>query len=402
MDKFIPVIIGTDLNAYAMARCFHEAYGIKPVVVGKLLLPFVKYSNIISDIVLHTELWGTDSFLKTMISVAEKYDYKNQKLILVGTNDFYVRLIIENTVELKKYFTFSYIDENLMNKLLVKANFYPLCKEYGLEIPETFIYSCKNNDENINFNKFPAIIKPSNGVEYLKHHFEGQQKVFKVDNIEELKKVIGMVVSSGYTADLIIQDFIPGDDTYMWDSVFYCNTAGKAKLISFAQVVLQEHTKTAIGNYTALIARYNEEMMHKLQAFLEHLGYVGFANFDIKFDARDGKFKIFEVNIRQGRSSFYVTACGYNLAKYLVDDVLYHREQTLTLVNKPMLFTVVPHIVLNKFVENISIRDEARKLIHEGHYVNPLFYKKDRNIMRAIYMFFRQLNYIKKYRENTW
>ena len=51
---------------------------------------------------------------------------------------------------------------------------------------------------------------------------------------------------------LIIQDYIPGDDTYMWDSVFYMSSKGKAQLGTFAQVVLQEHTVTAIGNYTAL------------------------------------------------------------------------------------------------------------------------------------------------------
>src|SRR5690625_1161308 len=135
-----------------------------------------------------------------------------------------------------------------------------------------------------------------------------------------------MITDSGYSDELIIQDFIPGDDTYMWDAVYYGNQEGKGELITFAQVVLQEHTKTGVGNYTALIVRKNKEMMKKLVHFMERLNFTGFANFDIKYDERDGKFKLFEVNIRQGRSSYYITQCGHNMAKFFVDDLIHKKR----------------------------------------------------------------------------
>jgi D-aspartate ligase len=313
-----------------------------------------------------------------------------------------VRLIIENEKTLKQHYHFSYITEDLMNQLQKKANFYKLCEEYGIETPTTHFYDCSEEAPFSEEMIYPIIIKPSNGIAYYDHPFPGQKKVYRVNSLEETNEVISKIKASGYRDELIIQDYIPGDDTYMWDSVLYLNKESKTQLVTFGQVVLQEHTATAIGNYTSVVTRYNKEMMRKLQQFLEDVGYVGFANFDMKYDERDGKFKIFEVNIRQGRSSYYVTALGHNMAEYIVDDVLYDKEKPLTYLKEEYLFTVVPRVVLNNFVEDETVKNDVKRLLKEKKWGNPLFYKKDKSFKRKFYLLLRQINYYRKYKNNTW
>ena len=399
---FLPIIVGTDINAYNMAISFHEEYNIQPVLVGRGQLPFTTYSTIPKAIEYDAQLGEPEHFARILIEVADKYKQPGMKLVLVGTNDLYVRLIIENSEALKRHFVFNYTSESLMDTLQYKANFYKLCEEHGIDTPTTHFYSCASEEPFTEQMMYPIIIKPSNGIEYNNNKFAGQKKVYKVESEQEANDVIQLIKGSGYRDELIMQDYIPGDDTFMWDAVLYVNSRKQTELVAFAQVVLQEHTPTAIGNYTALIARYNEPLMKKLQAFLEAVGYNGFANFDLKYDERDGKFKVFEVNIRQGRSSYYVTGMGHNMARYLVDDLVFQKKKEVTYVKGEFLFTVVPKAVLKKFVDNREVQKDIRHLLRTGNYRNPLFYAADKHFKRKFYMLARQFNYYKKYKNNQW
>ena len=400
--SFFPIILGTDMNAYTMSISFHQEYGIKPVLVGKMPIPFTEGSTIIEEIHYDPKIEDHEYFVRYLQKIAATYKKDYDDLILIGTNDAYVSFIIENQEILSKDYLFNYIDNQLLPKLYLKKSFYELCAEYGIDAPLTYFYSCQSEEPFVEDVPFPLIVKPSNGIEYYDHPFEGMQKVFKVNNNEELQNVIQKIKTSGYSDELIIQDFIPGDDTFMWDAVYYGNSEGKSQIISFAQVVLQEPTKTGVGNYTALITRHNQEMMEKLVHFMEALDYNGFANFDIKFDQRDGKYKLFEVNVRQGRSSYYLTQAGHNLARLLVDDLILKQEKEMVYLDDHRVFSVVPKIVLRHFIEDEALVSEVNTLIKKGKYNNPLFYGPDKGIKRKIMMTLRQINYYKKYKTLNW
>src|SRR5690606_15404749 len=108
---FIPIIVGTNINAYNMAISFHEEYGMKPVIVGREPLPFTSYSSITTVMELNNGLHDPKVFVQFLKEVAKKYRKANEKLVLIGTDDLYVRLIIENREALKEDFLFNYIDE---------------------------------------------------------------------------------------------------------------------------------------------------------------------------------------------------------------------------------------------------------------------------------------------------
>ena len=125
--------------------------------------------------------------------------------------------------------------------------------------------------------------------------------------------------------------------------------------------------------------------------------YKGFANFDFKFDSRDGQYKVFELNPRQGRSSFVVTAQGHNLARYLVDDVLLDKPAEFTMADGETLWTIIPKALIFEYVSDPELKAKAKELIRRGKMCNSLYYKKDRNFKRWLYFQKNQASYFKKY-----
>ena len=135
-----------------------------------------------------------------------------------------------------------------------------------------------------------------------------------------------------------------------------------------------------------------------MKGFLEGIGYVGFANFDMKYDQRDGTYKLFEMNLRQGRSSFFVTASGCNLAKWLVDDVIYHKNMPCTVAKNKVLWTIIPTKIIFDYVQNEQVKAEAKELIRAKKVCQSYYYKGDRSLKRWIHFIKNQYHYFEKYK----
>ena len=168
--------------------------------------------------------------------------------------------------------------------------------------------------------------------------------------------------------------------------------------MALGRPLLEEQTPEGIGNYAAIMSIKDEELMGRMKAFLEDVGWEGFSNFDMKYDSRDGQYKLFEMNPRQGRSSFFVTASGYNLAKWLVEDVVENKPQGLTIADTRHLWMIAPAGIIRKYLKDQELLAEVRRLMKEGKVTHQLFCKEDFTLKRAIWYAKNQLNNYRKYK----
>ncbi len=393
-NKFLPVILGTDANAYGLARSFHEEYGIKSLAIGKAPLIETKNSKII-DVKIFENLTNPKTFTKVMEKIGTKYKKEYDNLILLSCAEWYTDLIVNNKELLEKYFILPFLNKDLKDKLENKESFYKICEKYNLDYPKTYIVTYKNkNNISLPFD-FPVAIKPASSTDYSKVDFEGKEKSYKAKSKEELEKIIKNIYNSDYRSNIIVQDFIPGNDDTMWVMNCYSNKNGKVKMMCLGRCILEEHTPYGIGNYKALISDGNEKLYKQIKKFLEDIKYVGYSNFDFKYDYRDNKYKLFEINIRQGRSSFFSTAAGCNLSRYVVEDYILNEDKKTVYNYNKFLWLYTPKKLLKKYVYNKEVLNEAIELIKEKKYTYTLKYSKDFSLYR---WFWANRIYMKDYK----
>lgn len=393
---FVPIVLGGDINTYSIARAFYEAYGIQSYVFGKYPTG-PSYGSKIAVYEAVPDIESEEGLLRTVRRCIERHPHK--KIILFGCSDGYVSLIKRCIHQLPPLCVAPYPEYGLMEELQRKDFFYELCEKNNISYPDTLIYT---QDMGLNFEMsfpYPVILKASESTSYWEHEFEGQKKVYLLDNRQELEETIEKIYSAGYENPLIIQDTIPGNDEFMYVVTSYSNQDGKVEMMCLGHVLLEEHTPKGLGNHACIITEFNEDLLEQTRALLEGMGYVGFSNFDIKYDQRDKKFKFFELNTRQGRSNYYVTGSGYNIVEYVVEDLIYGRKKELSFVQNEHLWMVVPRSVAFSYVKDKQTKEKMRDLIKKNKFVNPVFLKGDLAPGRLYRLLRTHFGHFKKYKK---
>ena len=397
-----PILLGSDFNAYGMARSFYDKYNIKSIAYASTQLAPTKDSQIISVNVIPN--FNEDPvFIETMRKITNSLD-QNKKYLLISCSDGYTELVSKHLDELKQHFICPYINEKLAQKLINKVNFYEVCEEYGLPYPKTQIIDQSMvptiDQLELPF-EFPVALKPANSVEWLEIDFEGRKKAFTIKSREELNDLIKTIYQAGYTDKMICQEFIPGDDSKMRALNAYVDQNHNVRMMCLGHPLLEDPSPYAIGNYMVITPDYNEDIYQTIKTFLEKINYTGFANFDMKYDERDGKYKLFEINLRQGRSSFYCTLNGYNLAQYVMEDYIDNKPFSETIFGKgTKVWLNVPLSVFKQYATDNEDKKKALQLIKKGHAGTTAFYKKDKSFMRNLrmrYAFYRLAKNYKLY-----
>ena len=396
MKDLLPVLLGSDANVYGMARSFYMEYGVTSLAIGKGALAVTANSRLVKMAVVEPNLEDDGVFVRTLTDFAKAHTGKT--LVLVSCGDNYTGLMARARTALEPHYKFACPTPELVAELDTKEFFYKACERHGLSYPRTF--GCTNeNYKTVELPfPFPCIIKASNSVAYWNCKFPHKKKVFVAYNKEEFDAITAAIYSSSYQDNLVLQEYIPGDDNCMRVLNCYSGLDHKVKLMALGRPLLEEQTPEGIGNYAAIMNVRDDELMEKMKAFLEDVGWEGFSNVDMKYDARDGKYKLFEMNPRQGRSSFFVTASGYNLAKWLVEDVVEHKEQGLTIADAHHLWMIAPAGIIKKYLKDEALLAEAKELMRQGKVSHQLFCKEDAGLKRRIWYIKNQLNNYRKYK----
>ena len=398
------VLLGADIGIYALARAFHEEYGALSTVVSLSVLGPVADSTVLRNVALGTDA-GPAEILRALEVVADglAVGADPPQLLLVANTDWLVRFLVENRDALERRYTVPFLDRELLGRLADKAQFAELCTELGIHTPRTVVQDFATAGADgwrpapVDL-AFPLIAKAANSADYERLSFEGKKKVYAVADQAELDDVYARLIGAGFAGRFVVQEMIPGDDTQMRSITCYVDRSGVVTLSCCAHVLLEEHTPSGLGNPAAMITGRHDGMLEQAHRMLTSTGYRGFANFDVKVDPRDGAEMFFEVNPRIGRNNYYVTAAGANPLRFLVADHVDRVAAAPVVVDRQVLYSIVPVRLLRRYVLDPGLRATVDDLVRRRATAHPLRYRPETRPRRRLYVLLAGINQVRKFR----
>lgn len=180
--RFVPVVLGGEIFAYSLARCFYEAYAIKTVVLSAVDVQVTSSSRFVDYRICPEMGQGDEAIVGLLSRIGEKIKQQGKVALVIGSADWHARLLSSHKDELSRWFAVPYNDFELLDEITQKERFYELCEELGIDYPRTWTFNCADSTVTIDAASFtyPVIAKPSNSARYDLMSFPGKEKIYEI------------------------------------------------------------------------------------------------------------------------------------------------------------------------------------------------------------------------------
>ena len=219
------------------------------------------------------------------------------KSILISTSDATTEFVAKNADILSEYFIFPRLSPEFINSLTCKKQMYHLAKKHGIPTPECFFP--KNREEMIQLSRtitYPVMFK---GIDGTVLKMSGRPKMMRVDSAEELLAAYEIYDDPEHPK-YMLQEFIPGgeDSVWMFNGVF-----DEQSNCLFGITGKKIRQYPAYKGATSLgICLKNDAVYETTCRFMKAIGYKGILDIGYRYDARDGQYKVLDINPRIGSS----------------------------------------------------------------------------------------------------
>lgn len=246
------------------------------------------------------------------------FSSEQEKIPAFFTSDDFLKFFSTDCELLNRYFLINQIDSSLFEAISNKFTQYKLALEADIDVPLTLKYSDISEVNTLPDSiRFPALIK---GLEVNKWRGKISSKVkgFAVSSPEDLQHNLTEIL--GKNVPVIVQEILQGPDTNHFKYCSYTTRDGDILAEFTLQKIRQYPIRFGIGAAVESIEK--PELVEVGRKLFTHLGYNGIGSAEFKYDERDGKLKLIEINPRYWQQNYLSTACGINFPYIHLQDLL--------------------------------------------------------------------------------
>ena len=209
--------------------------------------------------------------------------------LLVPGSDEWTVFVAMHAHSLAAVFRFPDQPTGLVAALASKKGLHDLALRHGLPTPRVVVPT--NDDElaaAMDHLQFPVMLKPI----LSRPGLQGPELVR--DRHELRMRYCGL----GETGNVLIQEYIPGSDQDVWVFNGYFDATSRC-LAAFTGRKIRQYP-ARMGLISLGVCEENAEVASQTQTFLQAAGYQGVVDIGYRWDRRDGRYKVLDINPRLG------------------------------------------------------------------------------------------------------
>ncbi|MFI5680602.1 carboxylate--amine ligase [Streptomyces cellulosae] len=214
--------------------------------------------------------------------------------LLIPTDEEAAVLIAEHQGELTGRFLFPPVDPGLPRRLASKQGLHELCVEHGIPSPSAAFP--QSYDDVVGFaekTRFPVVAKNREAFERRK-----QPAVNGTTRIVSREGLLTLARDWGEHPGVILQEYLPREQAEDWIVHAYFDR-NSTPLALFTGVKVRSWPPHAGMTANAYVVD-NPELADLAARFIKQIGFTGIIDLDLRFDRRDGQYKLLDFNPRMG------------------------------------------------------------------------------------------------------
>lgn len=272
-----------------------------------------KTPELFSKYVEHFEYVKATDEQKILKVLLSKMAEREQKKIIIPSDDFCASLLDKNYGELQKYFIIPIIKNKpgeltrCMDKYLQKA----IAFKCGLNVADgcTIVIDSEGNYKVPGSLKYPCFAKPQKSIGSPKSYIR------KCHDFDELCKLLSEISYHGQN-EILIEEYLEIENEYVIPGVSCQGHTVIPAVIKKLIIGSGEH-KGVTAKGVIISADKVSTLISQVIDFVSSFKLSGL--FDIEIIECKGKYYFNELNLRNGAAGYAITAAGVNLPSILVD-----------------------------------------------------------------------------------
>lgn len=362
--KTYVLVLGGYVNGYSIIKELHSC-GVDNIALMSYGKSLASYSNKINYFKSIEKT--SQSLLESLKDLKERCEY----IVIFPTDDLQLENLhaIYNDIKDFCFVPFNY--ENVLESL-DKYVQYSYCEKYDVPYPKTQSIETLEDIKKIEFMMFPVLVKPNKRDDLVTDVF---RSLF-LETIEDYNKnVLKLEYFIDKNITFLASEFIPGDDTNIYAYVGYRTQNGKIVNEWIGKKLTQFPDK--FGVFSSGSNEAPKIVNVQGRKLLEVMNLKGICEPEFKYDSRDGKYKLMEINLRSMmwhrvgnlsgvniQYSQYLDAIGETVPKQIQNQekrvhLVYMKHEILNLLNRKGYWKHFKHNVFGSKNREFAIWDKS-------------------------------------------